>query len=266
MAKKKRIPPTTPRRVRPEPDDLTQILCAALQIDDRAKFQETARPLALQWRVVFQARGATEGDNHRARVAIETLGHLLSEDDCVRQQFSVLMTRHAKPFMKGLGEYADPVHTDIRAKLNQLVMVRLGTSYEAVGCWLYLSFLSQITNPDQRRVTVTWNAEPVPPPDLPNPDRGETLESYVKRIQQAAPVPLDKGRKPRSAGCNLQQYVQFFYELKWCQTVTQYGLAKSYATARGLTGDHRGHVRTAVEEVDALLRLLAPPFRIFSSL
>jgi hypothetical protein len=53
-----------------------------------------ARPLARQWRVIFQVRGGTEGDNHRARVAIETLGHLLGTDEGVRQLFSVLMKRH----------------------------------------------------------------------------------------------------------------------------------------------------------------------------
>ena len=49
MAKKKRIPPSTPCRIGSEPDDLTQILRAALQIDDRAEFQSVALSI---WRKV----------------------------------------------------------------------------------------------------------------------------------------------------------------------------------------------------------------------
>jgi hypothetical protein len=57
MPQRKRIPPTKPPRRLAEPDDLTQILRSALQIDDRAEFLKSARSI---WRKVHP-------QNHRKR-------------------------------------------------------------------------------------------------------------------------------------------------------------------------------------------------------
>lgn len=220
------------------------------------------------WQLSVRILGETEGDNHRVRAAVDRLAQLLRKDEHVQRLFSVLRKRHAKAFVNGLDACADSVVADVQASIWRLVKERMDPAYEAIALVLYGAFLAHITQPTDRRITVKWTAEPVPPPDLltqidqNHPCRGETLEQYRERTQHARPEPLKKGRKPRNQGRDMQQAVEWFYQMKWTKNVTQYQVAKDYATARGLTGDHRSRVRSGVAEIDALLQRLATPVQI----
>ena len=224
-------------------------------------------------RVEFRVNGLTEGDNHRAKVAIAALGHILCTDPDVQEMFKRLGKRHAAFRKQDLGEYDHPIHEEARTAFKTLVEARLGGSYEVLAVWLYVLFLTYIIAPAGARCDIGWMTEPIPEhlsqylsllPQL----RSESPEQYMVRIKAFRPSPIKKGRKPRNAGLDLAQYAQWFYSFKWTKSISQRRLARDYAEARrnyGNSDNQRSHIRNGVAEIDGLLKLIALPVRILVS-